>query len=213
MKLTLFLVLINIALFFLTLTDPHYFVTTFGFSMRSFLAGNYYNLITSMFIHDPSTIWHLANNMIALFLLGYAVEQKVRAWQYLLVYFSAGVLGILLLYVPVFGYSSDTMVIGASAAISGLIGLGTFVCPGKFVFYPIVIPIPFVVAGALFFISTTSLLFAASDIAYPAHLGGLIAGALFGLKWGEHRYRSIMIFILTVLFIIALPYVLEFVFA
>lgn len=163
-----------------------------------------------MFLH--AGLWHLAANMIALWLLGTAVESKVKAWQYLLVYFLGGILGNLLMYplmfVPFFGYAADTITVGASAAISALIGLGTFVCPGKLTMFPIVIPIPFIAVGALYFVTTLSNLFMPSEIAYPAHLIGLATGAVFGLAWGEDRIKRMLLFIFIVLLIIALPYIL-----
>jgi rhomboid protease GluP len=159
-----------------------------------------------MFLH--AGLWHLIANMIALWLLGGAVESKVKSWQYLSVYFLGGILGNLLIFIPVFGYTADTIVVGASAAISSLIGLGTFVCPGKLTMFPIIIPIPFVVVGALYFVTTFSNLFMPSEIAYPAHLFGLATGAVFGLAWGENRIKRMLLFIFIVLLIIALPYVL-----
>lgn len=210
MKLTLLLILINVLVFFYSLTNPDYFFTNYGFSVNNLLSGRYYTIITSMFLH--AGLWHLAANMIALLLLGTAVESKIKSWPYLLVYFLGGIFGNLLMYpltlVPFFGYTVDTIAVGASAAISALIGLGTFVCPGKLTMFPIIIPIPFIVVGAIYFVSTLSNLLMPSEIAYPAHLAGLATGAVFGLIWGENRIKRMLLFIFIVLLIIALPYAL-----
>jgi membrane associated rhomboid family serine protease len=149
--------------------------------------------------------------MIALFLLGGAVESKIKSWQYLLIYFLGGFAGNLLVFLPILGHTPSTIAVGASAAISALVGLGTFVCPGKLVIFPVIIPVPFVLAGAIYFVLTVSQVFLPSEIAYPAHLGGMLVGALFGLVWGEHRMKRAILFILIVMLIILLPYAIRFV--
>lgn len=211
MKLTVFLIIVNILVFLYTLTDFNTLVTRYGFSIDGFLAGHYETLITAMFIH--ASFVHIASNMIALLFLGWSIESKVKAWQYLLVYFLAGIAGSLSLFIPIFGFDASTIAVGASGAISGLIGLGIFMSPGKLTMYPIIIPIPFVVAGALFFLATSTLLFSTEgQIAYPAHLFGLFIGAIFGFAWSQHRIRSLIMFIFMVGLIIALPYILPLVF-
>jgi len=75
-----------------------------------------------MFLH--SGFLHIANNMIALLFLGSAVEKKVKTWQYFLVYLASGIIASFSLFLGgLFGYSSDTLAVGASGAIAGLIGL------------------------------------------------------------------------------------------
>jgi membrane associated rhomboid family serine protease len=80
--------------------DFDYFFTNYGFSVSNFLSGKYYTAITSIFLH--ANIWHLVANMVALWLLGTAVESKVKSWQYFLVYFLGGILGNLLMFPLIF---------------------------------------------------------------------------------------------------------------
>lgn len=212
LNLTLLLVITNVLLFFLMsdgLILYEYYALEYGFSIKNFLEGRYHTIITSMFLHGD--VIHLFWNMLWLFFLGISLEAKVKKWQYLLTYFLAGIFGNLVIFIPIFGYSKETIAIGASAAISGLVGLGTFICPGRLVLFGSLIPLPFVLAGALYFIFTLSMLFAPSIIAYPAHLAGLVVGAIFGLAWGEQRVKRLFIFILICLLIISLPYLIEFV--
>lgn len=207
MKLTLFFILVNLAVFFVTIWNSSYFIENYGFSVDNFLSGKYFVALTAMFLHNG--VLHIANNMIALLFIGGAVEKKVKTWQYFLVYFAAGLVGDFSLFLGgFFGYGSDTLAVGASAAIAGLIGLGTFVSPGKWTMYPFIIPVPFVIAGALFFLTTSTLLFSEGNVGYPAHLFGLFAGAAFGLIWGNKKIRNIAIFISVVAFIILLPYII-----
>lgn len=207
MKLTLFLILVNLAVFFVTLQNLDYYIQNYGFSVDNFLAGKFYVVITAMFLH--AGFLHIANNMIALLFLGSAVESKVKSWQFLLVYFVAGIVASFSLFLGgLFGYGSDTLAVGASGAIAGIIGLGTFVSPGKWTMFPFIIPVPFVIAGAVFFLTTSTLLFVQGTVAYPAHLFGIFSGAAFGLAWGEKRALHMAIFIGVVAFIILLPYII-----
>ena len=208
MKLTLFLIALNIIAFIYSLTDLDYYIKNYGFNQKSFLSGNYYVILTSIFLH--ANFSHLITNMIALFFLGWTIESNVSKWKYILVYFSSGALSSFSVMMPIFGYTPETIAIGASAAISGLVGLGTFVCPGKFVIFPPAIPLPFVAAGALYLLSNLSNLFTPSHVAYEAHIFGIIIGALFGLLWGKDRRKRLFIFILILILISASPFIIDY---
>lgn len=211
MRLTLALIILNVLVFVLSLTNFDYFINNFSFNIDSFLSGNYHTVITTMFLHGD--LWHLVGNMFALLVLGWTVEKKVEAWQYLLIYFVSGVVGSLSLFIPIFGYSSDTIAIGASGAISGLVGLGIFICPGSLVIFTTILPLPFAVAGAIYFLVTLSNLFAPGLVAYPAHLFGFLGGAVFGWNWSEDRVKRLIVFIALLLLIVFLPTIIEIVFA
>jgi rhomboid protease GluP len=213
MKLTVVLILINVIIFFLSLIPGlDYSITEFGFKPSSFLAGKFYTIVTSLFIH--ASFEHILFNMIALFLLGTSLEKCISKGRYLLVYFLGGIIGNLVMLIP-FLFSSDTIGVGASGAISALVGLGMFICPGKLVIFPSIIPLPFVIAGALYFLITVSNVLVPSDytIGYPVHMMGIIAGSIFGLAWSENRKRNILIFIVTLILILALPYILGLIFS
>lgn len=206
MKLTVVLIIINVLIFFYTLTDLEYYVTEFGFKPSSFLSGKYEIIGTAVFLH--ASFGHLFFNMVALFLLGSPIEEKIESWQYLLVYLLGGLIGNLAMLVP-FLFSPDTIGVGASGAISALVGLGTFFCPGKLVVFPSVLPLPFVIAGGLYFLSTAMNLFLPSQIAYPVHFVGMIVGSIFGLMWSRERTKRILMFAITLLLIVSLPYILR----
>ena len=213
MKLTVALVVINVVIYFLCLIldmifGPGFSVTEFGLKPSSFLEGKVYTILTSMFIHASPA--HILFNMVALFLLGTSLEKKVSLEKYLLVYFLGGIVGNLVMLIP-FLYSPNTIGVGASGAISALVGLGAFVCPGKLVIFPSIIPLPFVVAGVIYFLTTTMNLFMPEDmtIGYPVHMMGIIVGSAFGLVWAENWRKSILIFIVTLILILLLPYILS----
>lgn len=199
------LILINVVAFLFTFQNPAY-LDKYGFSVNALAEGRYYTIFTSIFLH--SSVGHLIANMIALLILGGSIESKGMI-KYLLVYFLAGVTGIVPALVPIFGYTPDTVFVGASGAISGLIGLGIFVNPGGFVSFPWIIPIPFIVASAIYIIYTSSLLFDQSGVAYPAHLSGMLAGMVFGMIFGEKRIKRLLLFITVLVLIVILPSIIR----
>lgn len=77
--------------------------------------GEYYRLITCMFLHGG--IMHLLLNMFALYSLGPFIEKVYGKTRYLIIYFLSGIVS------SVFSYMFSTAVsIGASGAIFGLLG-------------------------------------------------------------------------------------------
>ena len=212
MKFTISLVVINVVIFILMffVFDPNEIVKNYGFSANSFFEGKVYTLITSLFLHADFS--HIIFNMIALFFLGTTIEKNVELKKYVIVYFLGGILGNFVMLIP-FLYSPEAIGIGASGAISALVGLGTFLCPGKFVIFPSILPLPFVVAGVVYFLSTAMNLFVPSQIGYPVHMIGILVGSILGLKWSDDWRKGILIFIVTLILIILLPFILEVIFA
>ncbi len=78
-------------------------------------SGQYYRLITCMFLHGG--ILHLALNMYSLNSIGPLVERIYGKLKYLLIYFISGIVSSLLSY-----FFSEGISIGASGAIFGLLG-------------------------------------------------------------------------------------------
>jgi membrane associated rhomboid family serine protease len=82
-------------------------------------------IFTAMFLHGG--IWHIAGNMLYLFIFGAAVEGRLGPGRYLGFYFAAGLAAAVatVLMEP----ASRVPVIGASGAIAGVLG-------AYFVMYP-----------------------------------------------------------------------------
>lgn len=83
-------------------------------------AGQYYRLLTSMFLHFDNV--HLVNNMLILFLIGSRLEDLTGRIRFILVYFMSGILAGLTSMV--YNILQDRLVIaaGASGAVFGLTG-------------------------------------------------------------------------------------------
>jgi membrane associated rhomboid family serine protease len=79
--------------------------------------GRYYDLITSAFLHV--SLLHIASNMLALILIGPALEQLLGWWRFAAVYLLAALGGSAAVYA--FG-DQFTPTVGASGAIFGLFG-------------------------------------------------------------------------------------------
>jgi membrane associated rhomboid family serine protease len=177
----------------------------YGFSIQNLLSKKFWVLLTSIFLHaDPE---HLVLNMLALFFFGRVVELELGRKKFLLIFFTASIAGSLSFLVPSFlGYSSFGSVIGASAAIFGLMGAAMLVKPLEFVFYPYLIPIPLILVAMLYTLYNIAsfLLVAAnlgdSSISYISHIGGLAAGMIFGFREeGSKKGFAILLFLLMLL--------------
>jgi rhomboid protease GluP len=79
------------------------------------LAGQYYRLITCMFLHGG--LIHLAVNMYSLYSIGPLVERIYGRFKFLIIYFASGIISSLFSFL-----FSDGVSIGASGAIFGLLG-------------------------------------------------------------------------------------------
>ena len=85
----------------------------FGPAIR---AGEYYRLVTSMFLHGD--VMHLAMNGLAIYVLGTMVESSIGPWRFLVLYFAGGLAGSAasLYFMP------NVASVGASGAVFGLFG-------------------------------------------------------------------------------------------
>jgi membrane associated rhomboid family serine protease len=153
---------------------------------------NLITLLTSMFTHfDPL---HLLSNMVYLYIFGDNVEDAFGHLSYLAFYLVSGLAAA---FAHIFTASDlTTAVIGASGAISGVLGGYIVLYPKARVWtfvFPIVIPVPAIFFLGIWFVMQWILgIFDVSgDVAYWAHIGGFIAGmvlaGVFGLKRKKQR--------------------------
>lgn len=152
-------------------------------------------IFSSMFLHGG--FLHLFGNMWFLYIFGDNVEDALGSARYLLFYLSSGVAAA---FVQVLlNATSTTPMIGASGAISGVLG-------GYFRLYPrarvlTLVPIffffQFIELPALLFLgfwfllqisSGTASLGASGGVAWWAHVGGFLAGAWLVKKFLDRQY-------------------------
>ena len=197
-----FLILLNVLVFFYEVSLPPHvgesFVYTFGlipahtemlFSTHGIpLSQAFLPMVTSMFLHGG---WmHLLGNMLFLWVFGGAVEEALGHFQYLIFYFISGI-GAAVVH-TIFNWASNVPTVGASGAISGVMGAFivlfpsarvTTLIPALFLFFTIRIP-AFLMLGYWFFLQIFSGLASLGvggqqgGVAWWGHVGGFLLGAL-----------------------------------
>ncbi len=140
-------------------------------------------VLTSMFMHGG---WlHLGLNMLFLYIFGDNVEESMGHWRYLLFYIVCGVAAALAqaLVSP----ASNIPMVGASGAISGVLGAYALLHPRATVRVLIVLGLFVTIAhipamfalGVWFLTQIGSVFFSSADqpgVAFWAHIGGFVAG-------------------------------------
>jgi membrane associated rhomboid family serine protease len=148
----------------------------------------YLTLLTSMFMHGG--IAHLLGNMWFLWIFGDNVEDRMGHVRYLVFYLLTGIIASLChVAMNLNGPSSLIPSLGASGAISGVMGAYLALCPSRMVrvlMLRVVVEVPGYMAVGLWFlfqlISGMGLLGGGTGgdgVAYAAHVGGFVAGVLF----------------------------------
>ena len=143
-------------------------------------------LITAMFLHGG---WvHVLGNMLYLWVFGDNVEDRLGHLRYLLFYLASGVAGGIAHFLS--NPASQVPIIGASGAIAGILGAYLIAFPRSrvltllpiFIFFTIV-EIPAVIFLAIWFVlqlfnGAASIGGTANTVAWWAHVGGFVAGAI-----------------------------------
>jgi membrane associated rhomboid family serine protease len=136
--------------------------------------GEWYRLVTSMFLHLG--IVHLAFNMYALYLFGPLLEQLYGHVEYLVIYFLCGIGGSVMTIL----FSPESAAAGASGAIFGLFGLAFVVSRRRHLLLGPQARAMLSQVGALLLVNLV-FTFAVPGISWTGHIGGLLVGALIGL--------------------------------
>ncbi|HKK94686.1 MAG TPA: rhomboid family intramembrane serine protease [Longimicrobiales bacterium] len=145
-----------------------------------------WTLLTYQFLHAPG-FGHIFFNMLALYFFGPRLEERLGAGNFLALYLGAGVFGAVLSAV----FTPQALMVGASAAVYGVVAAFAVVWPFEKVYLWFVLPVP-IWALAIFMVvfSLQSSVVGVNDgIAHFAHLGGLIFGGAY-LKIWEYRTGS-----------------------
>lgn len=128
--------------------------------------GEWYRLVTAMFTHQE--VWHIAFNMLGLWWLGGPLEAALGRARYIALYMVSGLAGSALTY-AIAGPSEQSL--GASGAVFGLMG-ATAVLVRRLNYD--MRPVIGLLALNLLFTFTWG------NIAWQAHVGGLVAGVVVG---------------------------------
>ncbi len=140
-----------------------------------------WTFLTSMFMH--AGFFHLFVNMLSLFFVGSLIEKILGRKRYFWFYLLSGIFasGLYLFFELLF--PSGLGAVGASGALFALIGLLVLLTPNLpvyIMFIPIPIKMKYAAPGMLAVLWLISIA-GSVPIGNTAHLGGLIAGLLYGL--------------------------------
>jgi membrane associated rhomboid family serine protease len=201
--------------------DPEDLLRTWGLVPRRLLGDpvvGVETIFTSMFMHDPTGLMHIGGNMLFLWIFGDNVEDALGHFRYLAFYLIGGV-GAAAAQTIVAPMSLVPMV-GASGAISAVLAAYAFLYPRSpitvvnpvpllWIFWGLFLEFPaWLVIGGYFLVNLGSALSTTTQggVAFMAHVGGFVAGAvllrLFMLgrarmddyarweKWARRRERG-----------------------
>lgn len=178
MKITKFLIIINIVIFAISqIFGGLYYL--FGLNVDFFIYSFYWQILTSMFMHSPILtefgldimgIFHIGMNMAVLWQIGGVLERFLGSWRFLAVYLILGVLTSLISSSYIAFFNVEVNIIGASGAICALFGILACYDPrnakGLFIMILLISFAPFLMG---------------IKVAWYAHLVGFILGYLYAL--------------------------------
>ena len=145
----------------------------------------YITLLTSMFMHGSFA--HIMGNMLFLWIFGDNVEDYLGPFRYLMFYLFCGLLATLAHIGVTYAFGFDPMIpsLGASGAISGVLGGYVLLYPHKrvvVILFRFLTHVPAYMAIGLWFVfQVINGLGVLGDksgggVAYGAHIGGFLAG-------------------------------------
>ena len=164
-------------------------------------AGAAVTVMTSMFMHDPTNVMHLAGNMLYLWIFGDNVEDAMGHGRYLLFYVAGGLCAATAQTLA--GPTSLVPMVGASGAIAAVLAAYVFLYPRSPVtvlnpvfllwfFFGLLLTFPAWLVIGLFFVVnlwdavTNS---AEGGVAFMAHVGGFVGGAVLLRAFLANRER------------------------
>lgn len=163
----------------------------------------YLTLITSMFMHGG--LAHIIGNLLFLVIFGDNIEDALGHFNYFIFYLLCGIIAALahVFSTYFFGQSPYVPSLGASGAISGVLGGYVVLFPARkvhvwvFLFFTVSVP-AFIAVGLWFVFQVVNGLGAlggdeaAGGIAYAAHIGGFIAGLILVKMFAKKRKRILV---------------------
>lgn len=168
------LLIANVVVYFLTLVAPGFFLEWFSFQPAEIL-WQPWGIATYMFLHGD--FWHLFFNMLVLFFFGPPLEGRWGSKEFLKYYAICGLGGAALGFV----FAPTSMVIGASAAVYGIMLAFAMNWPDAPIYIYGIFPVKAKWLMAFLFGLTLWGMFSGpgSSVAHFAHLGGILTGFIY----------------------------------
>jgi len=184
-----YLLIINLAAFVVQLllyiakiqVSPYLGVTLLGW-------WQVWRYLTFQFLHDPTSIWHVALNMLGLYMFGSPLERRWGSKRFLEFYLSCGLVAGLAYVVAgaVLGSEAWVPLIGASGGVYGIL-LACAVLFPNFRIILFLFPVPIRLGAIIIFggmilyllVSVREGIYSGGFWSHVAHLGGAVMGALW----------------------------------
>ena len=131
-----------------------------------------WTLVTSMFLHDPYSLTHIAFNMMALASIGVVLEKAIGGFAYSCLYFAGGVCGSLVAWWWTAATGSQEVHLGASGAIFSLFS-ACLVLSGR-------LGVDWKSLAGCLALNLAVPVFT-PGVSWQAHTGGAVLGALAGV--------------------------------
>ena len=186
------LIAANLGIFLFSLLNFENIVMAYGFVPAAPLL---LTALTSMFLHGD--IFHVGVNMWYLYLFGDNVECVFGRFRFLAFYLVSGFVATAFHFMT--NIQSDIPVIGASGAVSGILGVYMVMFPHIKIravgFYTLWRLPTYVIMGSWFvlqlILGLLSLTSGAGQVAFWAHIGGFVFGALVGLVFNRLYWKRL----------------------
>lgn len=144
-------------------------------------AGEWWRLFTGFFLH--AGLMHVFYNLVALYLIGLALESAVGGLKYLIIYLICGIASSYCSFM----FHDSTVIIGASGAICGIYGLGFALCVNKYLDDDTKGGV--IVIAGLFTITNLVVGLLSPGIDMISHIAGMACGFLIGLVFFSGKAR------------------------
>lgn len=206
-KYTAFLILFLIFIFLIEIffLIPHNLTRYFMFAPNTFLQGNYFSIISSIFLH--ASIIHLVGNLLGILIFGRIVEKEFK-FNVLSIFLSSAIIANIVSGIIYYFQLDFTPALGASGGVAGLIIFAILLNPFAFTsFFLVSIPI-FVLGWLLIFLDFIGIT-NRTETNHLAHIGGYLSILILFFFLEFKNKRKIMVGLLFNLFLLFLAFMLS----
>lgn len=178
---TLKLIIINAAVFLLTMLVPRSYGYLAMVPVYIVYRHWYWQVLTYMFVHGGFT--HLLFNMLGLFIFGTPVERRIGSKEFLLFYLLTGVLSGVFSLISYVLAGTNVVLVGASGAIYAILLAFAVLYPTARVFIFGILPVraPVLVIGYTVLEIFNQITGSSQGVAHLTHLAGFAFAYLYFL--------------------------------
>lgn len=176
---TLCIILINFIIYFLCNYNQYivyYLALNAGMVVKYKML---WQFVTYMFVH--AGFRHIFLNMLGLFFFGIGVERAIGSKEFLLFYFTTGILSAILSFILYyFTGNYRTFLLGASGAVYAVLFAYAVCFPRSIIFIWGIVPVPSPILVLIYaIIELVSGIYGTSNVAHYTHLFGFLAALLY----------------------------------